>query len=142
MKKPMEWKKKIHIESSLPKKKGQYSMFVGRWQPLHEGHKQMFQQVLDNGGNVFIAIRETEVDSKNPFTSLEVMNIIMEEYEELIEQKRVLVAIIPDIDAVCFGRGVGYDIVEFLPPSEVAEISATKIREKLYADGIIKPIID
>ena len=136
------WDKKIHVGSSLPKKKGQYSMFAGRWQPLHLGHKQMFNQVLDNGGNVFIGIRDVEPDSKNPFTSLEVMNIIMEEYEELIEQKRVLVAIIPDIDAVCFGRGVGYDIIEFIPPSEVAEISATKIREKLYADGIIKPKTD
>jgi len=133
------WDKKIYVESSLAKKKGQYSMFVGRWQPLHEGHKQMFNQVLENDGNVFIAIRDIEPDFKNPFTSIEVMNIIMEEYEELIEQKRVLVAIVPDIDAVCFGRGVGYDIVEFIPPSEVAEISATKIREDLYAKGILKP---
>jgi adenylylsulfate kinase len=132
------WDKKIYVESSLPKKKGQYSMFVGRWQPLHEGHKQMFNQVLENGGNVFIAIRDVEPDFKNPFTSFEVMNIIMEEYEDLIEQKRVLVSIIPDIDAVCFGRGVGYDIIEFIPPSEVAEISATKIREELYAKGILK----
>lgn len=136
------WDKKIYVESSLPKKKGQYSLFVGRWQILHEGHKQMFNQVLNEGGNVFIAIRDVEPDSKNPFTSLEVMNIIMEEYEELIEQKRVLVAIIPDIDSVCFGRGVGYDIVEFIPPSDVAEISATKIREELYAKGIIKPKTD
>jgi len=133
------WDKKIYVESSLPKKKGQYSMFVGRWQPLHKGHKQMFNQVLENDGNVFIAIRDIEPDFKNPFTSIEVMNIIMEEYEELIEQKRVLVAIVPDIDAVCFGRGVGYDIVEFIPPTEVAEISATKIREDLYAKGILKP---
>jgi phosphopantetheine adenylyltransferase len=133
------WDKKVHVESSLPKKKGQYSMFVGRWQPLHAGHKEMFQQVLDAGGNVFIAIRDIEPDFKNPFSSIEVMNIIMEEYEELIEKKRVLVSIIPDIDAVCFGRGVGYDIIEFIPPTEVAEISATKIREDLYAKGILKP---
>ena len=132
------WDKKIHVESSLQKKKGQFSMFVGRWQPLHAGHKEMFQQVLDEGGNVFIAIRETEVDSKNPFTALEVLHIIMEEYEQLIKEKRVLVGIIPDIDSVCFGRGVGYDIIEFIPPSEVAEISATKIREQMIADGILK----
>lgn len=137
-----KWDKKIHVESSLPKKKGQYSLFLGRFQPLHKAHKLMFQQVLDDGGNVFIAIRDVEPDFKNPFTSIEVMNIIMEEYEELIEQKRVLVSIIPDIDAVCFGRGVGYDIIEFIPPSEVAEISATKIREELYAKGILKPKTD
>jgi hypothetical protein len=38
---------------------------------------------------------------------------------------------IPDIKAICFGRGVGYDIVEWIPPAEIAEISATKIRESL-----------
>ena len=74
------WSKIVHVEGSLPKKNGQYSLFVGRWQPLHLGHKKMFQQVLDEGGNVCIAIREVENDTKNPFTALEIMNNIMEEY--------------------------------------------------------------
>ena len=43
------WNKKIHVESSLPAKDGQYVMFVGRWQPLHKGHQSLFQQVLDEG---------------------------------------------------------------------------------------------
>ena len=128
----MTWDKKIHIKSTLERKKGQFSMFVGRWQPLHQGHKEMFQQVLDEGGNVLIAIREvSEVDSKNPFTALEVMANIMEEYDEQIKANRVKVIIIPDICSVEFGRGVGYDIIERVPPKEIADISATKIREKL-----------
>lgn len=126
------WNKKVHIESSLQRKKGQFSLFVGRWQPLHEGHKQLFQQVLDEGGNVLIAIREVvEQDVKNPFTPLEVMRNIMNEYEEEIKQNRVKVMIIPDICSIEFGRGVGYDIVERIPPAEISDISATKIREKL-----------
>jgi hypothetical protein len=39
--------------------------------------------------------------------------------------------IVPDISSVNFGRGVGYDIIEHIPPTEVAEISATKIRKEL-----------
>jgi hypothetical protein len=31
----MSWSKKIHVESSLPPREGQYAMFIGRWQPLH-----------------------------------------------------------------------------------------------------------
>ena len=77
------WIKKIHVESSMAKKKGQYSLFIGRWQPLHEGHKKMFQQVLDEGGNVCIGIRDGEVNEKNPFTSLEVLSNIMEVYKDL-----------------------------------------------------------
>ena len=128
----MGWKKIVHVESSMERKKGQFSMFVGRFQPLHLGHKEMFQQVLDEGGNVLIGVRDGEVDFKNPFTALEVMNSIMEEYKDLISEGRVKVQILPDICSVEFGRGVGYDIIERVPPADVAAISATKIRETLF----------
>jgi hypothetical protein len=39
--------------------------------------------------------------------------------------------IIPDVCSVEFGRGVGYDIIERVPPTNVAEISATKIRKEM-----------
>ena len=132
------WDKKIHVKSTLERKKNQFSMFVGRWQPLHAGHKEMFQQVLDDGGNVLIAIRDiNDIDTKNPFSALEVMNNIMEEYEAEIKENRVKVMIIPDICSVEFGRGVGYDIIERIPPAEVADISATKIREEMKSKGLL-----
>jgi hypothetical protein len=43
--------------------------------------------------------------------------------------------IIPDIESINFGRGVGYDIIEHIPPQEISEISATKIREKMRLGG-------
>lgn len=129
------WKKNVHVKSSLERKKGQFSLFVGRWQPLHQGHKEMFQQVLDEGGNVCIAIREIDPDFKNPFTPLEVASNIMNEYDALIEEGRVKVMIVPDICSIEFGRGVGYDIIEHIPPTEVADISATKIREQMRLEG-------
>lgn len=125
----MNWSKKVHVQSSMERKKGQFSLFVGRWQILHDGHKALFQQVLDEGGNVLIGIRDCEVDSKNPYTAIEVMGNIMNEYEQLIAEGRVRVMVLPDIASVEFGRGVGYDIIERIPPQEIAEISATKIRE-------------
>lgn len=125
------WSKKVHVKSSLERKKVQYSLFVGRWQPLHEGHKQMFQQVLDEGGNVCIAIRDVEVSINNPFSSYEVMKNIMNEYEEHIKNNRVRVMVIPDICSIEFGRGVGYDIIERIPPEDISKISATEIRKNL-----------
>ena len=125
------WEKKVHVQSSMPPKEGRYSLFIGRFQPLHLAHKQLFQQVLDSGGNVCIAIRDVEPDEKNPYTATEVFANIHEQYKDLIEQKRVKVIKIPDICSVDFGRGVGYDIVEWIPPAEIAEISATKIREAM-----------
>jgi cytidyltransferase-like protein len=113
----------------------QYSMFVGRWQPLHKGHQWLFQQQLDEGKNVLICIRDVRPDEKNPYTAEQVKKNIEEHYGELITNETVKVIIIPDIESICYGRGVGYDIVEFVPPQEIHDISATKIREQLRAEG-------
>jgi cytidyltransferase-like protein len=110
-------------------------LFVGRWQPLHKGHQWLFQQVLDEGKNVLICIRDVKPDEKNPYTAEQVKANIEEHYGELITNETVKVIIIPDIDAVCYGRGVGYDIIEFTPPQDIHDISATKIREQLRQEG-------
>ena len=126
-----EWGKLVHVGSSLPSKPKQYALFVGRWQPLHDGHKALFQRALGEGKKVWIAIRDIAPDEKNPWTAEEVLSNITNEYKELCGQGVVKVSIIPDICSIEFGRGVGYDIIEHIPPAQVAEISATKIREKL-----------
>ena len=129
------WDKKIHVKSSLERKDSQWSLFIGRWQPLHEGHKELFRQVINEGGKVCIAIREGEVNEKNPFTPQQVLTNIATEMELEISNGKLKAIIIPDICSVEFGRGVGYDIIEHIPPTEVAEISATKIREQMKAEG-------
>ena len=133
--------KKIHVEGD-PKLKNtggkQYSMLVGRFQPFHDGHKWLMNQCLDEGKNVLICIRDIEPDDKNPYTSEEVYNNVSQELSELISEGRVKVIIIPDIESVNFGRGVGYDIIEHIPPQEVGDISATKIREQLRNEGKLR----
>ena len=113
----------------------QYSMFIGRWQPWHSGHRWLIDQRLNEGKNVLICIRDIEPDEKNPWYSIEVMSNLHKELADLIDEGRVRVMIIPDIDSVNFGRGVGYDVIEHEPPTEVKEISATKIREQLRVEG-------
>jgi adenylylsulfate kinase len=129
------WDKKIHVESSLSNKEGQFAMFIGRWQPLHDGHKAMFQKAMQQGKNVLICVRDGEVNEKNPFTSEQVKENIETNYASFFKQGEVKVIVIPDICSVEFGRGVGYDIIEHIPPSEIGEISATKIREQLKKEG-------
>ena len=43
--------------------------------------------------------------------------------------------VIPDIESINYGRGVGYDVIEHVPPTDIKEISATKIREQMRKDG-------
>ena len=128
------WTKQHHVKSSLPAKPNQYALFIGRWQPLHPGHKALFSQALDEGKKIWIAIRDVEVTDSNPFDPQAVLDNITAEYKDLISAGRVKVSIIPDICSVEFGRGVGYDIIEHVPPTEVADISATKIREQMKVE--------
>jgi cytidyltransferase-like protein len=128
----MNWVKKIHVESSLPPKENQHAMFVGRWQPLHKGHQELFKRAMDSGKNVLICIRDIQPDEKNPFFAEQVLENITTFYKD---ESRVKVMIIPDICSIEFGRGVGYDIIEHIPPTEIADISATKIREQMRQEG-------
>ena len=129
---------KIHVEGD-PKLKNnlgkQFSMFIGRWQPWHDGHRWLIDQRLEQGKNVLICIRDIEPNEQNPFTASQVHSNIVVKLLDLIAEKRVEVIVIPDIESVNFGRGVGYDVIEHIPPQEVSEISATKIREQLKQEG-------
>jgi cytidyltransferase-like protein len=107
-------------------------MFVGRWQPLHKGHQELFKRAMDSGKNVLICIRGIQPDEKNPFSAEQVLENITTFYKD---EPRVKVMIIPDICSIEFGRGVGYDIIEHIPPTEIADISATKIREQMRQEG-------
>ena len=106
-------------------------MFVGRWQPWHKGHRWLIDQRLNEGRNVLICIREVPPDDKNPFTPSHVMKNIHHELKDLVEEGRVKLMIIPDIESVNYGRDVGYDIIEHTPPQEIKKISATDIRRSL-----------
>jgi len=107
-----------------------YSMFIGRWQPWHKGHQWLIEQRLKEGKNVLICIRDMMPDKNNPFTSEEVFDMLSRELSDYIRVEQVKLMIIPDIESVNYGRGVGYDVIEHTPPTEIGEISATKIREK------------
>lgn len=109
-----------------------YSMFIGRWQPWHNGHRWLIDQRLQEGKNVLICVREVSKDDKNPYDPAEVKFNVENELQDLIDSKKVKVIIIPDIESVNYGRGVGYDIIEHVPPSDISKISATKIRKKLF----------
>jgi adenylylsulfate kinase len=129
------WKKIVHIKSSLENKKNQYAMFVGRWQPLHESHQALFQEALNEGKNLLICIRDGELNENNPFTPEQVKKNIEDTYALLVSSGIMKVMVIPDIESVNFGRGVGYDIVEYVPPTEISDVSATKIREQMKKEG-------
>ena len=101
------------------------SLFIGRWQPFHDGHKALIGVVLDEGGKVVIAVRNTPISESNPYSVEERMARIKKAYKN---NDNVEVISIPDIKEVCYGRDIGWGIRRIRMKKQIEEISATKIR--------------
>lgn len=74
-------------------------------------------------------VRDIEPDEKNPFTTEQTVQMIQKYHNDKGDDVKVI--IIPDIESVNYGRGVGYEINEYTPPTDIGHISATKIRDSV-----------
>lgn len=137
----MSWEKKNHGGQPTSNESKKYAIFVGRYQPYHFGHIELIQQKLNEGIPALIMIRDIEPDEKNPFTTEQTV-LMIEKYHKS-KGDDVKVMIIPDIESVNFGRGVGYEINEFIPPKDIGGISATGIRNSIKnGDNYWKTMVD
>lgn len=103
------------------------AIFIGRFQPLHNGHIELFLQKLSAGIPLLIMVRDLVPDERNPFTTEQTVTML----EKVFAGKAVRVMVIPDIESVNWGRGVGYELNEWSPNTEIASISATAIRNSI-----------
>lgn len=108
--------------------KKKYALFIGRWQNWHKGHEWLINQQLGKGKNVWVAIRDVEVDSSNPRSAFQIEEELKSNPFFIDNGDRILISIIPDIESVNYGRGVGYEVIYHEPPGEIGIISGTKIR--------------
>lgn len=137
----MNWERKNHGGSPTSNESKKYAIFVGRYQPYHFGHIELIQQKLNEGIPVLIMIRDIEPDEKNPFTTEQTVSMIEKYHKSKGDDVKVI--IIPDIESVNFGRGVGYEVNEFIPPKEIGGISATGIRNSIKnGDEYWKKMVD
>jgi phosphopantetheine adenylyltransferase len=105
-----------------------YAMYVGRWQNWHKGHEWLLNQQLEKGKDVWVAIRNVPTDENNPKTAQQVMMELADEPFFKENSHKIQISIIPDIESINYGRGVGYDVIYHEPPEDVAKISGTSIR--------------
>ena len=111
-----------------------YALFIGRWQTWHKGHEWLINQQLEKGKNCWVAIRDVQQDENNPKSAQEVLKELSNEPFFTNNWDKILLSIIPDIESVNYGRGVGYDVIYHEPPKEIEQISGTAIRQK-YIDS-------
>jgi len=116
---------------------------LGRWQPWHQGHQELFKRCIAKTGQVIIQVRDVEGASggagqnDNPFSWKEVCKSIedglkKDNYERGIDYEIMLV---PNITNITYGRNVGYIFEEESFDDEISSISATKIRDDLRNKG-------
>ena len=123
--------KKYLAKSNTEFKDDQYAMYIGRFQPMHDGHKWLFEQSLQEGKRVLICVRDMPTDEKNPFTTEDVIEMLTKEFQDQVNSGMVKIMAIPNIGSINIGRGVGYDVIEHVPPDDISKISATQIRAQM-----------
>ncbi len=107
-----------------------YSLFIGRYQPLHEGHIKLIRTVLKEGKKVLIALRDTGTNEKNPYSILERRMMFSKAFSGEIFRGDLRVIVLPDIEEVVCGRGVGWGYRQIQLDAKTESISATEIRKK------------
>jgi phosphopantetheine adenylyltransferase len=113
-----------------------YALFIGRWQTWHKGHEWLINQQLEKGKNCWVAIRDVQTDENNPKSAQEVLQELQKEPFFTNNWDKIMLSIIPDIESVNYGRGVGYDVIYHEPPTNIEVISGTKIRKgEIEKDG-------
>ena len=137
----MSWEIKNHGGYPTTNKDKKYAIFIGRWQPYHYAHTELVEQKLKQGIPVIVMVRDIKPDEQNPFTTEQTVSMIEKYHKSKGDEVKVIV--IPDIESVNFGRGVGYEINEFTPPKDIGGISATGIRNSIKnGDDYWKIMID
>lgn len=126
------------------------TQMLGRWQPWHAGHTELFKRALAETGQVCIMIRDvsgivgkdagagrTQAQNDNPFVYMDVIRGIQKglSAEGFTEGKEYVIMRVPNIVDISYGRGVGYTFTEHDLGVEIHNISATKIRAEMREKG-------
>ena len=105
-------------------------LMIGRFQPFHDGHKKLFETILEKQGQVMIAVRDTHgTDEKNPFD----FSFVKKEIDKALfdYRNKYIVVQVPNICGVYYGRDVGYVVEKIQLDAQTESISATDIRKKM-----------
>lgn len=105
---------------------------LGRWQPWHDGHTELFKRAHAKTGQVCIMIRDMPTDKDNPYAMGMRRNTIIEALSkaEFKEGTDYIITVVPNIVDITYGRNVGYSITQEHLGEEIEGISATKIRQE------------
>ena len=98
------------------------AQMLGRWQPFHDGHYALFEEIIKKTGQVCIQVRDVKGVDDNPF-DFEVVKARIIKRLEPKYKNRFKVVLVPNITNICYGRGVGYKIEEIVLSEEIQNVN-------------------
>ena len=110
---------------------------LGRWQPWHDGHTELFKKAHSMTGQVCIMVRTLPSSDDNPFDINQVSSRISIELnkEGFTSAVDYIIIQVPNIIDISYGRNVGYTFTEHDLGEEIHNISATNIRSQMKEEG-------
>ena len=76
---------------------------LGRWQPFHEGHYALFEEVIKKTGQACIQVRDAQGIDGNPF-DFEYVKSKIKEKLELKYKNRFKIILVPNITNICYNK--------------------------------------
>lgn len=106
------------------------ALFIGRYQPFHDGHRRLIEEGIRRVGQACIAVRDTSgTDANNPLSFFDVKQRI--DAGLRAHCGRYTIVPLPNITHVLYGRDVGYVVERLELDAGLEAISATEIRRQL-----------
>ena len=99
---------------------------LGRFQPWHEGHRELFKRAHAKTGQVAIMVRDT---GEPWFSQPDVIGDLLNHGYEY--NKDYIIMMVPNIVNITYGRDVGYKIEQESFDKEIEDISGTEIRNRM-----------
>lgn len=108
------------------------ALFVGRFQPFHDGHFALVNEGIRRIGQACIAVRTRKISETDPYSFAQVRERIVAVMSQREISRKVFDVIpVPNIGAIFYGRDVGYGVERIELPRAIEEISGTQLRGKL-----------
>lgn len=110
-------------------------LYVGRYQPFHNGHLHASEYILERADQLLIAIGSAQYShtARNPFTAGERVSMVYEAMDgEGMDRSRYMVIPVPDVHV--HSLWVKH-LVTYLPTFEIVYTNEPLVRRLFHEDG-------
>jgi len=120
------------------------TQLLGRFQPWHKGHTELFKRAIDKTGQVAILLRASDGSEGNPYDfdqrAVQITTALAK--EGFYSGEHYIICNVPNISHITYGRDVGYTIEQEKLDNDVEAISATNIRKGLQQIAATHPKVN